>query len=292
MVHLSRRQFLKCVGVTLLASAAAQIPHLSPSSAIQFIHGRALRTLPVYAAPFEQSEIKARMWSDSVVPIQEADAGWYLLQNGYAKREAIQPMVLKHTSTSLPALPFWAEVGGSVAVVRQWCAADAPLVARIGHGGVARVVDMLPGAVDWYAVADEDSFLGWSQAAPWHPVAANLADNTHTTLIIDTQARQIEVLADDEAVLRAPVALGDDVPRGTFHLQKRRHSVKSSLYQASSLYGAPWQLQFGAFSLVGAYWHNQFGKPGAVQGAEVQVTPAVAGWLFARVGGHTPVIVR
>jgi hypothetical protein len=110
--------------------------------------------------------------------------------------------------------------------------------------------------------------------------------------MVDTRAQQIEVLADDELVLRAPVAFGGDIPKGSYRLQTRKRSVKSLIDDASRIYGAPWQLDFGAFSLAGAYWHNKFGKRGVVPGVEVQVTPPVAGWLFERIGEHTPVLVR
>ena len=58
---------------------------------------------------------------------------------------------------------------GALAVVRAYCAADAPIVARIGHGGVLRVIDYLPpgqsDGIGWYGVADDESsaLLGWTQ---------------------------------------------------------------------------------------------------------------------------------
>jgi hypothetical protein len=278
--------------VTLLASAAAQLPHLSTSPSIDFVHGRALTALPVYAAPSERADVKARLWPDTIVSIRHQNADWYALENGYAKRESLQPVVLKSEVASVPALPFWAEVGGAVAAIRQWCAADAPLVARIGHGGVAQVVDRLPGSTIWYGLADEDGFLGWSQAAPWLPVSDTEDALTNTTLLVDTSARQIHVLEDEEEILDAPIALGADVQRGSHQLKMRRHSVKSAVESASIAYGAPWQLDFGSFALSGAYWHNKFGKPEVVPGSAVQVTPPVARWLFGHTGDDTIVVVR
>ncbi len=65
----------------------------------------------------------------------------------------------------------WIEVVAPVAAVRQWCAPDAPLVTRIGHGGIVRVIDRLPGDTLWYGIASETGdLLGWSQAAHWKPV--------------------------------------------------------------------------------------------------------------------------
>lgn len=292
MAHLSRRDFLKCAGVSLLAPVALQIPHLSPPPANSLIHGRALSTVPVYETPSNSAVVKSRLWPDTIVPIFDADPDWYRLENGYAKREALQPVLLKSEAAAMPALPFWAEVGGAVAVARQWCAADAPLVARIGHGGVAQVVDMLLGATVWYGLADEDAFIGWSQAAPWIPVSTLPPERAPMTLLIDTSAHQIEVVTGGEPALRASAALKADLPRGHFRVQDRRFSVKSGGESASAVYGAPWHLDFGAFSLSGAYWHNQFGKASAVPGPDVQVTPPVASWLFERIDDQTVVIVR
>lgn len=275
--------------MSLLASAVAPLPCPSPS--IDFVHGRALTALPVYAAPSERAAVKARLWPDSIVPIRSSGADWYSLENGYAKREHLQPVVLKSEAPPQSTLPFWAEVGGPVAAIRQWCAADAPLVARIGHGGVAQVVDKLPGSTVWYGLSDEDQFLGWSQAAPWHPVSDVEDQGSGIILIVDTRTPQISVLEDEEEILRAPIALGAQVPRGSYRVERRQHSVKSTLENTSIVYGAPWQLDFGAFALAGAYWHNKFGKPDLMPGTAVQVTPPVASWLYTHTSADTRVIV-
>jgi hypothetical protein len=290
-VHLSRREFLKYAGVAVLGSAAAGLPtflHTTPSHAG---YGRALSALPVYAAPSGESKFIKRLWPDTVAPLLDIRGDWYQLDNGYAKRSGLQP-VSPMTETAInPTLPFWAEVGGAVAIVREWCAADAPMIARIGHGGVAQVVDMLSGDnTAWYALADEDEFLGWSQAGVWQPVIENI-DHIAAQVYINTHAGQIDVVQKDRSLLRAPIALGAALTPGTYALSQRKRSVKLRVDNASDGYGVPWKLDCGAYSLTGAYWHNEFGTQQRVQGASIQVTPPVARWLYHHLPQGTPVII-
>lgn len=63
-------------------------------------------------------------------------------------------MALDETPAQIEKPIFWAEVAGPVAAVRQWCAADAPFVTRIGHGGVAQIIDYLSDkTTSWYEIA-------------------------------------------------------------------------------------------------------------------------------------------
>src|SRR5690554_8060943 len=68
--------------------------------------------------------------------------------------------------------PFWGEVIAPIAPIRQYCSADAPLVTRIGHGGVAQIVDYLPGEPHgWYGIGNQNGQVaGWTQAIYWQAV--------------------------------------------------------------------------------------------------------------------------
>ena len=282
----SRRRFLQLAGI---AVAAASVPHLTSAAPVfEPVYGRALAATPVYSAPSVSAPLVARLWSDSVTPILAVSVGaansaWYRLPQGYARRENLQPMIAPaRRSDSSSAPPFWAEVSAAVAVVRAWCAADAPLVARIGHGGVLRVIDFLPGSPsdpgDWYGVAESENgdLLGWSAAAAWSPA---LIDQIAPDLILalDTGARRLDVIDQDRKVLSAPISTGRDLVPGSYPITERR----VTLAQAGDYRGVPWALTFGDdLHLSGAYWHNQFGA--ATPGTAVQVTPPLANWLYPR----------
>jgi hypothetical protein len=197
-----------------------------------------------------------------------------------------------------PEPPFWAEVSGPAAAVRQWCAADAPLVARIGHGGTAQVIRRLPpgspGASPWYALAAADgSLLGWTQTAHWQPV--RLAENDSALHLELTRSdRQLTVFAGTRPVLRAAAAAGAPLQPGAYPL--RRASVAGPPlalveYDHHALYGAPWQLDLGGrYRLTGAYWHNRFG--GDAPGPDIQVPPFLARWLYAQAGTGSVINIR
>jgi hypothetical protein len=290
---LSRREFLKSSGIVVLAGAASPLLWaVPPFHQTDALHGRALSVLDVYDSPSPNANVTNRLFPDSVVHIVDTLRDWYRLTNGYAKRSDIQPMMLTHQTIPTPVLPFWAEVSGSVAVVRRWCAADAPLVARIGHGGVARVVDRLPGDnYDWYAVADEENLLGWSSASVWTPIEETRFEEANAKLHIDTTTRQVEFLEDDRLVLRAPVVLGTTMIPGIYPIDQRKPSVMFSLDIASDGYGVPWAINFGRYFLAGAYWHNEFGTNKSMPGPDVQVAPSVSRWLYERLPEGSLIVV-
>jgi hypothetical protein len=159
--------------------------------------------------------------------------------------------------------------------VREYCAANAPVVARVGHGGVLRVVALLPG--DWYGVADDENspLLGWVLAAVISPIALDNAAPT-LTLAVDTAAFRLDVYEGDQPLLSAPVAIGGELLPGSYPVTLRNMTAAPQ----DAFHGVPYALGFGDQQLTGAYWHNRFGAPSP--GAALQVTPPLAGWLLPR----------
>lgn len=274
---LSRRQFLQAAGIAVAAHALPRLPASAPT--FEPLYGRALETLPVYAAPDSAAPLVTRLWSDTVTPILDTRGGWYRLPDGFAPRHSIQPMTAPTRRAETPAAtPLWAEVTGALAIVRVFCAASAPIRSRIGHGGVLSVIDYLPGeGVDWYGVAESEDgdLLGWTQTADWSPASLDQALPT-LSLAVDAHTRQLTVCDGDRILLTAPVATGCDLLPGVYPITQRRPTETQDGHT-----GAPWSLAFGDdLSLSGAYWHNRFGA--AAPGAALQVTPALAKWLYPR----------
>ena len=209
--------------------------------------------------------------------------------------------------------------------MRQHCAADAPLITRIGHGGTAYVTSSLlddsTGMV-WYAITSEQGgeHLGWTQAQVWQPISLTPIRGGETEIIINVAAQALTALENGSALMQAPVSTSEDIPRGTFSLAWRR--VGSALAQSGSetRYGVPWRIGLGAegdrfasLEIVGAYWHNFFGMPhqsrrilepeastnspiasSTEDDLTIQVSPVVARWLFQWLGvdGFGRVIVE
>jgi hypothetical protein len=291
---LSRRHFLQLAGIALAASRLPALTSAAPSHApappLHATYGRALGSIPVYAAPTLEAPLLQRLWSDTVVPVHDTVNGWYRLPQGYTPRESLQPLVTPAQVSQIAEPPFWGTVSGAVAVVRAYCAADAPVVTRIGHGGVLRMVDWLSG---WYGVADDadSALLGWVLASVIAPVT--LDDTTPTlTLTLDAAAFRLDVYDGDQHLLTAPVSTGQaltsgDYPfTGRFMTQPQRDSnpcfsLESRCTTPDAVHGIPYALTFGKqLYLTGAYWHNRFGA--ASPGAAIQVTPPLAQWLYPR----------
>lgn len=314
-MSLSRRHFLKLAGIALLAPTTKQfIPFEIAQPAYEFpaVMGRTLTAAPVYAMP--DGAVHRRLFPDTVVSLLDSAGDWYRAAGGYVRRADVQPMQPRPTLIAPPAPPFWAEVGAAVAVVRAWCAADAPLVARVGHGGVLRVVDALTLNDDrWYALADAaDAPLGWALASAWDaltpplplslsnfvraargeeiaPLSLNLGRGSEGVrgITLDRAARTVTAYAGDRAVLRAPALVGDAVVAGEYPLTAQQISAR---HQAEHVeyHGTPWITVFGEIRLMGAYWHHRFGA--VMPGYDVQVAPAAARWLYRWAGARFTVV--
>jgi hypothetical protein len=281
--RLSRRHLLQLAGIALAASRlpalATAAPSHAPTPALHTTYGRALGSIPVYAAPTFEAPLLQRLWSDTVVPIHETEGGWYRLPQGYTPREGLQPMVAAVSAGEAAAPPFWGTVSGAVAVVREYCAPDAPIITRVGHGGVLRVVALLPGnGVSWYGVADDEAgdLLGWVVASVISPVTLDEASPT-LTLAVDAAAFRLDVFDGNQQLLTAPISAGSELRSDTYPVTMR----SATAVPQDNLHGIPYALGFGGnFHLIGAYWHNRFGA--ASPGAAVQVTPPLAQWLYPR----------
>lgn len=292
----SRRQFLQLVGVTLLANQLKLPPLFDlPSHSPSAVCGRALSVVPVYSG----QSVVGQLWPDSVIPILGLEGDWFRVAEGYVRRVSLQPMQPYEPAEDvpLPESAFWAEVAGPVAAIRRWCAADAPLATRIGHGGVARVIDALPdertGKV-WYGVAAEaGDLLGWTQAVHWRPAQAQVQTAPDRAVHIDLSTQRLMAWDGDQPVLRALISTSPSLPPGNYAVTGRQtggfrfHSPE----HPNAFYGLPWAVFFGNNrALVGVYWHNQFGAP--VPGPAVQLTPLLARWLYGWLGDEGRVIVQ
>jgi hypothetical protein len=284
----SRRQFLTIAGITLLGLK----PEALLASALDFSaqYGRALDTLLVRTAPQIQSSVIKHIWADSILRLLSVKDDWLQIADGYVERSTVQ-MMLPYTPEqmlTLPQVPFWAEVAAPVAAVRAWCAADAPLITRIGHGGVLRVTDALPNA--WYAVeSDQGTHLGWTQAILWQAVPSDVPDLSNARLEINLSKHELYIYDDDHRVMSTPIATGQALQTGVYKVQRRQTGATHYDAVNSAFYGTPWRIGFDEYELAGAYWHNQFGK--SHTGTTVQMSPIAARWVYRQMQEDSTVVV-
>ncbi|MEP6984406.1 MAG: hypothetical protein ABI970_02330 [Chloroflexota bacterium] len=292
---LSRRSFLQLVGASLAATALRPTSSLLAAAPSEVYQGRALTALPVFATRNESAAPIAHLWPDSMTTILYRDDDWYQIPSGWVRRDDLQPM-LPYDSRAYQFVqdaPFWAEVVAPVASVRTYCAADAPLVTRIGHGGVSRVIDTLPGEPNgWYAIADQNGgLLGWTQGMFWRLVEMEIKQGNSHSLYVDRKRGLMTAYDGVNPILEAPFSEGVGLQAGDF--TSRRGVIGGMRWQDGKIYeGVSWQTVFGnGQTIAGVYWHNRFGH--AVSGGPaVQITPLLAHWLYGWLGDNIHIVVE
>jgi len=267
MTALSRRDFLKALGISAAATAAPwpALQALGPeheAGRAAALWGRALEAVPVTDNWGRTVRV---LLPDSVTPLTPLDAQMVKLPDGYAARRAFQPVV-RLPEWSVPSAPGWVQVAAPYAALRAWCAPDARLVARPGWGAVLYAADQLVvEGVDWLGLGTgSGELLGWALAAAWTPADTAFRPGTSVLLIVERDVSCIRVTQDGETLWAAEAALPADLPADNYLLAGR------SPADSASQTGAPWALDFGAWRAHGAYWHNCFrtndgGRPGQVE---------------------------
>ena len=154
---------------------AATLPlDVIPAVAVpEALRGRALTAAVVHSRPDDAAPVVGRLWPDVTTAIRESCDGWYAVEGGYVRRQDVQPMVAYAPGAGdVPALlPVWGQVIAPVMPIRAWASGRAPLVTRIGYGGVLFLRDTLVDdrGLRWYGVAvdESDRLLGWTAAPGW-----------------------------------------------------------------------------------------------------------------------------
>lgn len=289
---LLRRTFLQLAGATAGLVAFNPLYRALAGFERDFYHGRTLGVAAVYPSPKLSTSPIQQLWPDSIVQIIDQQHDWYQIGQGWVARADIQPMpaYIPDTVDTAQTPPFWAEVAAAVAPVRDYCAADAPLVTRIGHGGTARIVDYLPGEPNgWYAVADEHSHvLGWTQAVFWRPTRIDSKSGVDCLVHLDRTHYLVSAYERDKLVVQAPFSTPNVLRAGLFPIVRG----KITSHKWGDFYGAAWETVFGdEQTLVGVYWHNDFGHPVA-EGPSIQVSPLLARWVYGWLGDDAHVLVE
>lgn len=261
MSGITRRAFLNTLGISLAASAApwgllraieAASVAFTPAGGV--LYGRAFEAVPVIGGA---GETVRQLFPDEVVTIAPADEGWYAVEGGRVQRAALQPISVTAGGPDFPAVGAVVQVSAPYALVRAWCAPDAPLRARVGWGGVAVIEDRLSdGADEWLGLRLPGAgSLSWTLVRAWRSADRSPEASHATVMQIDRRTRTAALLRSGRVLWRTRLALPDDLQAGEVVLNGRRPVGQTAVPCA------PWELDFGAWRLHGAYWHNHFGEP-------------------------------
>ncbi len=239
---LSRRRFLQFAGLSMVRLRLNWLK-LTPES----LMGRALGPVELYSRPADNASIISTLWPDSVhkiVPLGD----WLRVEDGFAPITAFQPMMANESVIVIERLPAWVEVIAPYVAVRQYCAGDAPIYTRVGHGGVLYIDKRLQGAQDWLHVPQLD---GWLQAH--HVRLARFLPDIHHSgpprVVLNNG--HLEAREGDQTVLRLKCRVSSHLP-SELTIIDQRPSDRDGEY-----YGVPWILDGGKVRISGVYWHHE-----------------------------------
>ncbi|MBL8133749.1 MAG: hypothetical protein JNL42_17940 [Anaerolineae bacterium] len=284
---LSRRDFLRIFGGSAAAAVGGFALAFSPTGPtasdadLKSFQARALHTAPVREMPSPESPVVKYLWEDEIFDVQAAVGRWMQSSEGFIAAHDAQPMLVT-ALLEMHDTPHWAAVVGAAAAVRAWACDSAPLIEKIGHGGVMRVLDRLAprAACDaWVAIADEhDRVIGWSRNTLWS--AIGWRTTADADLIVDAALRRAELWEAGAARLCADVALGRALVPGEYPVTLYQPGTTIEAAGHTRL-GVPYVQRAGnELSLGGVYWHNQFGA--ALDGLDIQLPVQIARAWFGR----------
>ena len=282
---ISRRDFLRLAGISLIA---VQVPLPILSAIHKPMYARAFNAVPVHSAPTLASALVRHLWPNSVLEIEAIESGWYRLVDGFVPIESLQPMHPYIPDVADPVLEIGmpVTVSGPAAAVRQWCAADAPLVTHIGHGATAYVADYLPDKYSgWYAISDADhNVLGWTQSIFWSSVTELEIPAQSHKVMVNRQTNEISVYTADRLSIQSVCSVGDLVATGDYPLTGRQFATRQG-----SRYGVPYSLYADGLSLYGVYWHNRFGT--SHPGLSIELPILTAATIYSMLDEKSHILV-
>lgn len=262
---LSRRQFLQVFGISIgsLALTKADLAYLAPKPPLYSdpIQGRTLVPTTVITTTGLKS-----LWADSIIPIYGTLNDHYQTDKGSILRRHVQPMnpLLPFDVTIPKTIPFDAEVAAPTATIHQYADINAPIVTRIGHGGIMTILDTLENTRSgwWYQVGNANQILGWTQGLHWRELNIQPITKNDLKLAIHRTQKKLAIIKDQRSIMEMDILLPDNLSAGAFKGWKRNLSGSVVSNEGQSLHGVPYHFATSipeASQLYSVYWHNHFG---------------------------------
>ncbi len=255
--------------------------------------GRALRAAQVVNRPTPGAAVVRRLWPDGVLALRERRGDWYVVESGFVRTVDVQPMLLYDPGQALPSseFPAWVSVIAPVAPLRRWAAGGAPLVDRVGWGGVLCAVDRIDDGRDiWYAVSAcaDGELLGWTPANRWTVVLdESPADGCQRSLALEADSSRVIAYQGGREVLRAPVTVPADYRPGTWPVLSRQPTGI-----VPGIQGAAWTITGAGGLVYGVHWHNDMGRGTRLAAGGWELSPLVARWLYRWLPADATIEVR
>jgi lipoprotein-anchoring transpeptidase ErfK/SrfK len=314
--NLSRRDFLKMSGLSLMGLAMPSLPlHYFFDDIFDSQQGRVTSNLLwTYDQPGFNSKQVKMFWRDLVIPITNVTVSddqsaynrvWYQIgDEGYAYSGNVQPVqtILNTPTLDIPTSGLLGEVSVPFTDALNGPDDSAPFGYRLYYETVHWIKSAVKNNQDgkiWYQVLDDK----WNELyyAPGEHLRI-LSDDELAPLSVNILGAQkrIEVHLNDQLlfayenenpVFVTRVASGEvlrdgiyTTPTGsftTYYKRPTRHMAAGDITASGfDLPGVPWVMYIteSGISLHGTYWHNDFGHPHS-HGC-VNLSPSAAKWLF------------
>lgn len=282
---LTRRQFLALSGQ--IALAGGLLPGLEAVACMPRsgdLAGRVLRAATVYAHSDGQRAVTL-LWPESTMPILDVVGTWYRVPEGYVAQADLQPMLPYGPEKAVIPGQFPAPVMviAPSAPVWRWASGEAPIMTRVGYGGVLMADDWLADVHGvWYRVGfvmDGVQNTGWTLADRWTalPYAPEPAQAGADWLLrFDRKRRSLTVMQDGRRMAAFAVAVPDDT--GACRGQVVERTLCGTVAEHP---GTGWIVAWDGGMVYGAYWYNATAQERSPVGWGLM--PLAARWVYEMV---------
>ncbi|PJF44925.1 MAG: hypothetical protein CUN55_01440 [Phototrophicales bacterium] len=263
-MHLSRRDFLKLIGVSI---SSAWVYGIGFDDILPLSMGRLFAPTHLRQFPNEHSPSIKLLWPDSTHPILNIAGDWIRIQEGYIPKTAIQPMFAPtEPSPTTIEHPIWVEVVAPSVALHSYADADAPIRFNIGHGGLLYIEHSLCNDHgQWWLRSTQ----GWLQAS-----CVQIINLPHgkadfdIELIISPQQNNIHVIYGNHTIV-----LEACFPKTPIQGQTLQLCPLNSKHL--------WAMKLGdKTSLYGTFEHNTFSKLRTSPDHCVELSAVAARWLY------------
>jgi len=298
-MNLTRREWIKLLGATLIGAALPPLPPYSQRARVQARVGRITAVgVTAHAEPDASTPVVRRYrYNDIVTYFEEIEAEgpnphnpiWFRVIGGYIYSSFVQPVeiFLNTPIQHIPESGLWGEVSVPYTYLRIAPSPQAPHSYRLYYSSTYHIAE---------AVWGEDHHLWYRlRTAPRHFVPAAhirpILPEDLTPISPHVRDKRIEISLADQlltafegkrVVLQSHISGGTGgnraTPIGEYRIifkSPSRHMVG----EGYDLPGVPFASYFwGAVAIHGTYWHNDYGRPRS-HGC-VNVPSDVARWIY------------
>ena len=310
-INLTRREFLKLIGLGTCAAMLQRIPlsKVLANTDVPKLGRVARRDWPVFEEPNIKSRRKYGLNLDQVIPILETivltnDIGhsetWYRLAEDEFVSGALIQLVENRRNVSQEPIPADGSLGEiTIPAIDVYLQPRVQKTRRRYYYGSTfwvktRVMDEF--GVPWYELPDEINGIPYFvRAYAVHlmkpediaPLSAEVPPE-QKRILVDLRVQRAIALEANREVFSTLISSGlpaTFTPTGTFMTNRKRPSRRMYLVSGNpkmdyDFPGVPWvsYLTLKGIAFHGSYWHANWGKP--MSHGCIEMTPEDAKWIY------------